>query len=49
VSRVLTTLRERGVIRFAAVRSVQICNRQALERARTSPVSAHDRREEILP
>jgi CRP/FNR family nitrogen fixation transcriptional regulator len=34
VSRVLTGLRERGVIRFAAVRSVQICNRKALERAR---------------
>jgi CRP-like cAMP-binding protein len=36
VSRVLTCLRERGVIRFAAVRSVQICNRKALERARGS-------------
>jgi CRP-like cAMP-binding protein len=34
VSRVLTCLRERGVIRFAAVRSVQICNRKALERTR---------------
>jgi hypothetical protein len=34
VSRVLTCLRVRGVIRFAAIRSVQICNRKALERAR---------------
>jgi CRP/FNR family transcriptional regulator, nitrogen fixation regulation protein len=34
VSRVLTCLRERGVIRFAAIRNVQICNRKALERAR---------------
>jgi CRP-like cAMP-binding protein len=33
VSRALTNLRERGVIRFAAVRSVQICDRGALERA----------------
>lgn len=34
VSRVLTCLRERGVIRFTAIRCVQICNRKALERAR---------------
>lgn len=34
VSRVLTCLRARGVIRFAAIRRVQICNRKALERAR---------------
>jgi CRP-like cAMP-binding protein len=37
VSRVLTSLRERGVIRFAAVRSVQICDRDALEGAFRSP------------
>jgi CRP/FNR family nitrogen fixation transcriptional regulator len=37
VSRALTNLRERGVIRFAAVRSVQICSRDALERAFRSP------------
>ncbi len=40
VSRVLTSLRERGVIRFAAIRSVQICNRKALERARGGMDSA---------
>jgi CRP-like cAMP-binding protein len=33
VSRALTNLRKRGVIRFAAVRSVQISDRVALERA----------------
>ena len=31
VSRALTTLREKGVIRFSSIRRVQICDRRALE------------------
>ena len=37
VSRALTSLRERGVIRFSAVRCVQICDRDALEKIFRSP------------
>jgi CRP-like cAMP-binding protein len=37
VSRALTSLRERGVIRFSAVRCVQICDRDALEKVFRSP------------